>query len=218
MTGERWAAADRPDPLLVWLVYTVPRAELPRKMRLFCRACCANILPPKPSRAYLHALDLMAEFADEGFKKASADQFSGELAQVPDDLFRIRAFAFAIGNRFKAGRDDLRDEVMQIAHSTAAVRGGDEALQQANLVREIFRGPGDRVAIDPRWLTSTVVDLSRVTYEELLRVGGTGTSLPILADALMDAGCDDEALLLHLRQQAPHVRGCWALDLVMGKE
>jgi hypothetical protein len=218
MTDERWAAADRPDPLIAWLVYTVPRPALPRRMRLFCRACCARILPRNPPPAYLYALDLMAEFADAGFSEAAGWRFSGELACVPDDLSRIRAFAYSIGDRFDTDRDALRDEVMRIAHSTAAVRGGDEALQQANLAREIFRGPGPEVVIDPRWLTSAVVDLARAAYEGNPRLAGGYLELPILADALMDAGCDDEPLLLHLRQQAPHVRGCWALDLVLGKE
>ena len=41
--------------------------------------------------------------------------------------------------------------------------------------------------------------------------------LPILADALEEAGCDDPDILSHLRGPGPHVRGCWALDLVLGK-
>ena len=41
--------------------------------------------------------------------------------------------------------------------------------------------------------------------------------MPILADALQDAGCDDEAVLAHCRGAGPHVRGCWVVDLVLGK-
>jgi len=41
--------------------------------------------------------------------------------------------------------------------------------------------------------------------------------LPILADALEDAGCDNTDLLNHCRQPGDHVRGCWAVDLVLGK-
>jgi hypothetical protein len=41
--------------------------------------------------------------------------------------------------------------------------------------------------------------------------------LAILADALLDAGCDDEGLLAHLRGPGPHVRGCWAVDAILGK-
>jgi hypothetical protein len=42
--------------------------------------------------------------------------------------------------------------------------------------------------------------------------------MPILADALLDAGCDQEELLTHCRSAGPHVRGCWAIDLILGKE
>jgi hypothetical protein len=42
--------------------------------------------------------------------------------------------------------------------------------------------------------------------------------LAVLADALLDAGCDEEELMRHCRSEGPHVRGCWALDLVLGKE
>jgi hypothetical protein len=41
--------------------------------------------------------------------------------------------------------------------------------------------------------------------------------LPILADALLDAGCDDEELIAHCRSEGPHVRGCWAVDAILGK-
>jgi hypothetical protein len=42
--------------------------------------------------------------------------------------------------------------------------------------------------------------------------------LTVLADALEEAGCGDGEMLGHLRSAGPHVRGCWALDLVLGKE
>mgnify|MGYP001076712257 FL=1 len=42
--------------------------------------------------------------------------------------------------------------------------------------------------------------------------------MPLLADALMDAGCDHEEILAHCRGEGPHVRGCWVVDLVLGKE
>ena len=41
--------------------------------------------------------------------------------------------------------------------------------------------------------------------------------LPILADALLDAGCDNEDIIQHCRSPGPHVRGCWAVDLILGK-
>ena len=77
-------------------------------------------------------------------------------------------------------------------------------------------GPGDqphRVALDPNWLTSTVVALARGIYEER-----AFDRLPILADALEDAGCDSADLLAHCRGDGPHVRGCWVIDVLLGKE
>ena len=43
-------------------------------------------------------------------------------------------------------------------------------------------------------------------------------AMPILADALQDAGCEDAAILDHCRDaNGVHVRGCWVVDLVLGK-
>ncbi|VTU00337.1 Uncharacterized protein (Fragment) OS=uncultured bacterium PE=4 SV=1 [Gemmataceae bacterium] len=70
------------------------------------------------------------------------------------------------------------------------------------------------VPFEPVWRTSTVMALAAGIYEER-----AFERLPILADALQDAGCDADAILDHFREPtAAHVRGCWALDLVLGKE
>jgi hypothetical protein len=93
-----------------------------------------------------------------------------------------------------------------------------ERGKQAMLLRDIFGNPFRPVALDPRWLTSSVVDLARSIYEaDPRQAGGYMTGLPILADALMDAGCDSEELLAHCRSDGPHVRGCWVVDLILGK-
>lgn len=68
------------------------------------------------------------------------------------------------------------------------------------------------IEIDPRWLSSTVLDLARTIYDERLF-----ERMPILADALMDAGCDSEEIINHCRGTGPHVRGCWVVDLLLGK-
>jgi hypothetical protein len=76
--------------------------------------------------------------------------------------------------------------------------------------------------VDPAWLRwsgGTVRMLAEVAYEERQLPEGTlhPPRLPLLADALEDAGCADADLLGHLRGPGPHVRGCWALDLILGK-
>jgi len=83
----------------------------------------------------------------------------------------------------------------------------------AAYIREIFGNPFRPVAIDPRWRTSDVVGLAGAIYEDR-----AFDRMPVLADALMDAGCADEQVIGHCRGQGPHVRGCWVVDLVLGKE
>jgi hypothetical protein len=93
-------------------------------------------------------------------------------------------------------------------------RAAEERVQTA-LLRCIFN-PLHSVSIDPAWLTwndSTVQKLALAIYVE--RAFGR---LPILADALEEAGCGDEELLAHCRGEGPHVRGCWAVDLILGRE
>jgi hypothetical protein len=69
----------------------------------------------------------------------------------------------------------------------------------------------DPATIDPAWLTTTVVSLARGIYAER-----AFDRMPVLADALQDAGCEDLRLLGHCRGPGPHGRGCWVVDLVLG--
>ncbi|AMV28503.1 hypothetical protein VT84_29125 [Gemmata sp. SH-PL17] len=105
----------------------------------------------------------------------------------------------------------------------------DEAAAQAALVREIFGNPFRPIVFNPVWRTSDVMLLADGIYTDR-----AFDRMPILADALQDAGCNNDDLLGHLRDPAlvprehadsasdpppvSHVLGCWALDLVLGKE
>jgi hypothetical protein len=85
--------------------------------------------------------------------------------------------------------------------------------QQPGLLRDIFGNPFRPVTLDPSWLTSPVRQLAKGIYSDR-----AFDRMPILADALQDAGCDNEDELNHLRNDGPHVRGYWALDLILVKE
>ena len=81
------------------------------------------------------------------------------------------------------------------------------------LIRDIFGNPFRPVTFSPAWRTDTAVTLARQMYE-----AREFSAMPILADALQDAGCDNEDVLNHCREaSAAHVRGCWVVDLVLGK-
>jgi hypothetical protein len=97
-----------------------------------------------------------------------------------------------------------------------------EAKSQADLVRDIFGNPFRPVTISPAilaWNDALVVRIAQAAYEERHLPEGTldNTRLLILADALEEAGCTDRNILGHLRGAGPHVRGCWAVDLCLGK-
>ncbi len=83
-----------------------------------------------------------------------------------------------------------------------------------SIIRDIFGNPFRPVAFSPEWRTSTATSLARQMY-----AAREVCAMPILADALQDAGCDNEDILTHCRDpKATHVRGCWVMDLVLGNE
>jgi hypothetical protein len=80
---------------------------------------------------------------------------------------------------------------------------------EASVIRCVFN-PFRPMAIDPTWRTPTVLAITRRIREER-----DFAALPVLADALEDAGCADRHLLAHFRQPEEHVGGCWAVNLIL---
>jgi hypothetical protein len=97
----------------------------------------------------------------------------------------------------------------------AARREAEEAMEMLIrcLINEVHGNPFRPVAFSPWWRTETVLSLARQMYDDRDFI-----ATPILADALEDAGCANADLLNHLRAPGPHIRGCWAVDLVLAKE
>jgi len=86
---------------------------------------------------------------------------------------------------------------------------------QVALIREIFGNPFVEIDIDPSWLRwndATVARIAQGIFDD-----GRFADMPILHDALIDAGCDDEEILSHCREAEGHVRGCWAIDRLRDK-
>jgi hypothetical protein len=89
----------------------------------------------------------------------------------------------------------------------------EEKRHHAALARDIFGNPFRPVEFDARWRTSDVVGLARAIYDDR-----AFERMPILADALMDAGCEHEEIIGNCRGDGPHVRGCWVVDLILDKK
>lgn len=88
-----------------------------------------------------------------------------------------------------------------------------ELFIKENLLRDILGNPFRPVTFEPVWRTQNTVGIATKMYDER-----NFDAMPILADALEDSGCDNEEILRHCREPGIHVRGCWVVDLVLGKE
>jgi mannitol/fructose-specific phosphotransferase system IIA component len=133
---------------------------------------------------------------------------------------RLLTLLYQAGHLAAADLPGVRDAVLRRERlgSTSLGRGlavPHEAAAQAALLRDIAGNPFRPLRVDPLWLAwnaGTVVRLAEGIYEEQ-----AFDRLPILADALVEAGCDDEDVLGHCRSAGPHARGCHVLDLLLGK-
>ncbi|OWK43018.1 hypothetical protein FRUB_02617 [Fimbriiglobus ruber] len=88
-----------------------------------------------------------------------------------------------------------------------------EAEEQLPFLRDIFGNPFRPVLFDPEWRTFNTITLAQQMYDT-----GDFSAMPILADALQEAGCLDNQILSHCREERVHVRGCTVIDSVIGKD
>jgi hypothetical protein len=103
----------------------------------------------------------------------------------------------------------------EVARRAWAAGLAAERAAQCGLLRDLLGGPSRAVRLDPSWLAwggRAVRKMAEVIYEE-----GQFEDLPVLADALEEAGCADPDILNHCRAPGVHVRGCWVVDLLLGK-
>lgn len=100
-----------------------------------------------------------------------------------------------------------------IIHAAESSVQAEEDAFQCGLLRDVFGGKFHPTVMDNRWRTSSVVDLAHAICEQF-----ACERMPVLGDALMDAGCESKAIISHCRAEQLHVRGCWVLDLILDKK
>ena len=156
----------------------------------------------------------------------------GELTQ--DEL---RGLVDAIGGSFgDVGRYNPLQDVQDACRSTylaaeplvsagrvsqalrLCVRAGLLEARQVSALREVVRFP-TRPGLSQAWRTPAALLVACGCYEARDLPSGhlDPARFAVLSDAFEEAGCTDPDVLSHLRSPGPHVRGCWALDLVLGK-
>lgn len=196
MTEAEWLAGD--DPFA--LVRCLKGNGNQRKWGLLAAACWRSYPPAAFARLGLQGLVDLTEARAEGLSEPDNMWADYECYVLGAAEVEMHAFACS-------WTDDLETaQRHQALHAT--------------LVREVFGNPFRTPRLDAAWRVPWVASLAGAAYTERDLPGGLlhPPRLGILADALEDAGCTDEVILTHLRHPGPHVRGCWALDLILGKQ
>jgi len=219
MTEEEWLGCMQPEAILMFLRGKTSE----RKMRLFAAACCRRIwhlLVDQRTRDLVPALE---QYADALIRlqelSAACRQNAGFIQTAPWHTYphtAAIAIAAAAGESPWAAGWNVVSEVRRALNDYMERNGMAEARQQVWLLQDIMENPFRAVILDPswsRWQDGTVVKLAQAIYDD--RQFG---DLPILGDALEEAGCMDGNILNHCRQPRQHVLGCWVLDLLLGRK
>ena len=222
LTEEEWNASNDSYPMLR------PCRRIiryhPRKGHLFAVACCLRIWHLFADERSREAVAILDRYI-EGLATEAQLRAAEKAAQAAHtDAFQVKGKVGASAEwaaQFAASSDGW--QAASRASNFAYVAAGDglqpgpEHTAQAHLLRCIFGPlPFRSVEIEPSWLIwndGTIQKIARTIYEER-----AFDHLPVLADALEDAGCANAHILGHCRGAGPHVRGCWVVDLMLGKE
>jgi hypothetical protein len=243
-TEAEWSAYTDPEDLIVYL-QKQGHDPCGRKLRLLAVACCRRLwhLLPEPQRQVVEAAEQVAEgvelsaeewdrlvdnFEDgEGFTEITRGSIRAISAIHASfiDLRISRVFngcaAALTWSELPAERPGFGPHCLTIGqlwrHHPDLARRYDVVFpgklkEQCRLVFEIFGHLFLGVTFEAAWRTPSVTAVARAIYDER-RFG----DLPILADALEEAGCTSAELLDHCRSGGDHVRGCWAVDLVLDR-
>lgn len=234
MTEAEWLSCSDPKPMLVFLC----EKNCDRKLRLFACACVQRLACPRDISEEEYQVDqnlveLAEGYADGQVSKRKLRKVRSELGAMGgyssgwaasnadsallNDVAAIAAqSASAYSSSYisfvtlETGKGYITD---QAAKSEAAAAANTELREHCGLLREIFGNPFRTIILSPALLTSTVMQLAEAIYADR-----AFDRLPLLADALEEAGCDNADILAHCRGPGPHVRGCWIVDLLTGRE
>ncbi len=214
MTEQEWLRCSD-----VWSMLHIIERSKPseRKIRLFNAAICRRFWTylPEASQAILSESELLAD----GLVRLSSDELIQRAnvvvagfdrrypnKQFPNAEIRIQreaaaAVCYAVGPNELWGAASRCWEIERT-----------EKTAHEGIIRDIFGNPFRSIRLNSHWLKPNVLGLARAIYDQK-----TFDRLHTLADAIMNAGCDNQDILSHCRSIGLHVRGCWVVDLILGK-
>jgi hypothetical protein len=246
MTEAEWLTSTDPQAMLAWIQTGGESSNRPRnpptdrKLRLFACACCRQVWDSIKSTSARAVVEVAEKYAD-GLVKLSGMEAAERLWErrnaygyeptdvlidicgrasryiVEHNLARDREVASPIqaallrdifGNPFQPVTPAAKcSECHGKQGRFAKVNGGYDSEWI-----ECSKCAGKGI-LTVAWFTPTVLAIATAIHEDR-----DFEDMPILADALQDAGCDNDGILSHCRDSGPHIRGCWVLDLILGKE
>jgi len=210
MTESEWFTVVAPETMLAWVS---PRCS-ERKLRLFAAACCRRVghLCRPRFDSILHRAEAVADAVTDDTPASRKKNPVPRLAAVWMRRHES-ALAHALSHRsgFRAATQ-AAERAIELAKA-AGDTWWEERWYQAAYLCDIVGNPFRRPPADPAWLSDTVVAIASGMY-----AARDFSAMPVLADALQEAGCTSDEILHHCRDpHASHVRGCWVVDLVLGK-
>lgn len=217
MTEAEWMAVTEPLQML-GLLGDNPNL---RKLRLFACACCREVWNDQWPDAHRKLVPIIEQYVDgtvdireltatrsRALRPTTLDLFAKCLKPDADPGISNGLYICLAG----AVEDNKLASSLRFESSIIAMEKDPEFKAAVRLCfRDIF--PFRTVGFVPAWRTDTVLALAREMYESR-----DFSAMPILADALQDAGCGNERVLNHCRGEGPHARGCWLVDAILGKE
>ena len=222
MTETEWLACDDPERMLELL-----RKRLDARLRRFAVECCRRIRSQITETEFRAAADAGEAFADDPRNERSTIRIMA-LAAIAAWRHRRRyataanrhqlcaadaAIATCASTDWNAAIGAMRNAAGAANRTEVDLLDPVELQFQAGILRCIF-GPFlfRSLRFDRSWTTHTVMSIAGTIFSD-----HAFHHLPILADALEDAGCDEAAILDHCRSGSIHVRGCWVVNLILSK-
>jgi hypothetical protein len=230
MTEAEWMACTDPQKMLEFL-----RGKASdRKLRLFACASCSlrygehfRTIPLEVGGDPGQKAIQVAEHYADGLASSHEVEAAEKKASDYSDRFIDETFGFSeAAAAYWAAAGLLRESAFLMSAWPVTFPSDTEEMRaaQAALFREVFGLlPFRPASLDPSWLTwkdGTIPRLAEVIYHDRELPSGhlDHHRLAVLANALEDAGCENAEILNHCRGPGPHVRGCWVVDLLLGKE
>jgi hypothetical protein len=225
MTEAEWLACTDPRRMLdyVEVYHRVARTRNGRrKLRLFACACCRRLWHLPDNEHGKPVVEVLERFADGlvgwddvlgAIEAEKAAMAALELGWAKE-WRRVRLWQ-AVERAARYRPQDATDKHSLFLYRYLGGNGDEGPGALCCLIREVFGNPFRPASLDPVWLAwhgGLLVSMARRMYESR-----DFTDMPVLADAVEEAGCTDADILGHLRGPGPHVRGCWPIDLCLGK-